>query len=173
MFSAPVKHFLGGLVATDDGFWAKFRRWRRQRPFWGGLLLVLSGIEYYVSGNLQVGGMEIHLGPTGFLSYLIPLIILLCGLLSVFTPPQRLFYGIVALVTALYSLIGLNLGGFFFGMLLAFFGGALVIAWGPPRVRPGTVQEEAPDGDSGDDAAPLPSYEDTDPPTERIDVAGH
>nr|WP_296065950.1 DUF6114 domain-containing protein [uncultured Actinoplanes sp.] len=160
-------------MATDDGFWAKFRRWRRQRPFWGALLLVLSGIEYYVSGNLTIGGFEIHLGPTGFLSYLIPLIVLLCGLLSMFSPAQRLFYGIIALVTALYSLIGLNLGGFFAGMLLALIGGALVVAWGPPRVRPDDTPQATPDDDSGDDAGVPPSIEEVDAPTERIDIAGH
>ena len=156
-------------MATDDGFWAKFRRWRRQRPFWGGLILVVSAVVFFVSSNMALGGIEVHLGPTGFLSYLIPLLLLLSGVLSWVTPAQRLFYGIIALATALYSLIGLNLGGFFIGMLLGFFGGALVIAWGPPRSRPASEQPSPPTGDSGDDAAPGPD----EPPTEQFEIAGH
>ena len=102
---------------TTDSFWGKFRRWRRHRPFWGGLFLLLSAGELFVSGNMSLGGMQVHLGPQGFLSYLLPAILLICGLLSWFTPAQRLFYGIVALLAALYSFIGLNLGGFGFGEL--------------------------------------------------------
>jgi hypothetical protein len=151
-------------VATDDNFWAKFRRWRRKRPFWGGLFLILSAILFFLTSNLGFSNFEIHLGPTGFLSYVIPLVVLLCGLLSWVSPEQRLFYGIIALVTALYSMIGLNFGGFGVSMLAGFVGGALVVAWGPPRIRPGAAQDSPPDGDSGDDAAPLPG----EAATERI-----
>jgi hypothetical protein len=124
----------GKRVATSSGFWQNFRHWRRCRPFWGGLFLLISGLELFFSANLTLGDMQVHIGPQGFLSYLLPLIMILCGLLCWFTPGQRLFYGILGLLTALYSLLGLNLGGFFLGMLLGMVGGALVIAWGPPRV---------------------------------------
>jgi len=67
---------------STDGYWARFRLWRRGRPFWGGLLLVLSGLELFASANLTLGGIEIHLGPQGFLSYLIPLLTLICGVLT-------------------------------------------------------------------------------------------
>ena len=114
-------------MATDN-FWGKFRRWRRHRPFWGGLFLILGGVELFLSANLTLGGVEEHLGPQGFLSYLLPVLLLVCGLLIWFTPAQRLFYAIVGLLAALYSFLGLNLGGFFVGMLLGIVGGALVIA---------------------------------------------
>src|SRR3954447_11804813 len=122
----------GGHVATDD-FWGRFRRWRRRRPFWGGLFLMLSALELLYSANMNLGALEIHIGPQGFLSYLLPGVLLLAGVLVWVSPAQRLFYGIIGLLTALYSFIGLNLGGFFLGMLLGILGGALVIAWGPPR----------------------------------------
>jgi len=130
-------------VATDN-FWGKFRRWRRHRPFWGGLLLVLSALELFISGNMNLNGIELHLGPQGFLSYLLPLLLLICGMLSWFSPAQRLFYGVVSLLAALYTFIGLNLGGFFVGMLLGIFGGSLVIAWGPPRIKPDDEQTGEP-----------------------------
>ncbi|WP_433361737.1 DUF6114 domain-containing protein [Actinoplanes sp. CA-142083] len=169
-------------MATDN-FWGKFRRWRRRRPFWGGLLLILSAVELFLSANMAIGGIEIHLGPQGFLSYLIPAILLLCGLLVWFTPAQRLFYGIVALLAALYSFIGLNLGGFFIGMLMGILGGALVIAWGPPRNRPGKGNAAPPTGeptdhqedgpvDVGDDIFNDRRREDIEE-TQQIEIAGH
>ncbi|MBU2669394.1 hypothetical protein KOI35_38370 [Actinoplanes bogorensis] len=132
-----------------------FRRWRRRRPFWGGLFFLLAAVELLYTANMNLGNLEVHLGPQGFLSYLLPLLLLLCGLLAWFSPAQRLFYGIVGLLTALYTFVGLNLGGFFAGMLLGIIGGALVIAWGPvssSRTPPEGVP--APDGDGGSQVRP-------------------
>ncbi|MFI5913705.1 DUF6114 domain-containing protein [Dactylosporangium sp. NPDC051541] len=130
-----------------------FGGWRAQRPFWGGLFLILSGLELFLSGNLKLA-LEVHFGPTGFLSYVLPLIMLLCGALTWFSPSQRLFYGILGTVTALYSLIGLNLGGFFLGTVLGLVGGGLAVAWGPPAAP--VVTEEPPASDEAD-----PYYQDT------------
>ncbi|MEV4276280.1 DUF6114 domain-containing protein [Actinoplanes xinjiangensis] len=114
----------------------RFRRWRRVRPFWGGLFLVLSGLEMFVSANMELDNIKIHIGPQGFYSYLLPVMMIAAGILTWFSPAQRLFYGVIGIITALYSFIGLNLGGWIAGMLLGIVGGALVIAWGPPRVAP-------------------------------------
>jgi len=170
-------------VAATDGFWAKFRHWRRHRPFWGSLLLVLSGLEMFYTANQNLGNLQIHMGQQGFLSYVLPTALILCGLLCAFSPAQRLFYGIIGVLTALYSFIGLNLGGFIVGMLLGIIGGALVIAWGPPRAKPGDQIAGPPTGepvdhqedgpvDVGDDIFNDP-HDPYDPPTERIEVAGH
>ena len=142
-------------MATDN-FWGKFRRWRRHRPFWGGLFLVVSSVELFISANMSIGGMKVHLGPQGFLSYLLPVLLLICGLLAWFSPAQRLFYGIVALLAALYSFIGLNLGGFGIGMLLGILGGALLIAWGPPRPSSGTSRSGPPENEPTDHDEDLP-----------------
>jgi len=123
-------------VATAREVRQRFRHWRRRRPFWGGYLLLLAGVELFLSANLTLGDIEVHIGPQGFLSYLLPLILVLCGVLAWYTPAQRLFYGILGLLTALYSLLGLNLGGFFVGMLFGIIGGALTIAWAPVRLPP-------------------------------------
>ncbi|WP_246594892.1 DUF6114 domain-containing protein, partial [Actinoplanes auranticolor] len=123
-------------MATTNASDGGFRRWRRSRPFWGGLLLLIAGLELFLSANLTLGDLEVHMGPEGFLSYLLPLLLVLTGVLSWVTPGQRLFYGVLGLLTAVYSLVGLNLGGFGLGMLLGIVGGALVLAWAPTRPGP-------------------------------------
>ena len=122
----------GGSAGSGSGF----RRWRRTRPFWGGLLLVLSGIELLLSSNMDLGALAVHFGPTGFLSYVIPAMLILCGAMTWATPNLRLFYGILGSLVAVYSLIGLNFGGFFIGLLLGIVGGALALTWtSEPRSR--------------------------------------
>jgi hypothetical protein len=123
--------------------WRAFRRWRHARPFWGGLFTLLSALQYYASGHLNPLSIQVHIGPQGFLSYVVPLVLLLCGLLLWFSPGQRVFYGVIAAATAIYGLIGLNLGGFFVGMLLGMLGGALGASWTPLK-PPATEGPEAP-----------------------------
>ncbi|MEV0901634.1 DUF6114 domain-containing protein [Actinoplanes sp. NPDC049802] len=130
-------------MATES-FWDRFRRWRRARPFWGGLVMLLSGLEMFVSANLELDNIKIHIGPQGYYSYLLPVIMLACGALAWFTPAQRLFYGVVGIITALYSFIGLNLGGWVLGMMLGIVGGALVVAWGAPRNQPSPRDQASP-----------------------------
>jgi hypothetical protein len=131
-------------VATQSA-WSKFREWRRSRPFWGGLFLLLSALELFLSANLTLKNLQVHIGEEGYLSYLLPAILILCGVLTWVTPAQRLFYGVLGLLTALYSFVGLNLGGFLLGMLIGIIGGALVVSWGPPRVKPAATPEEEPE----------------------------
>ncbi|MEU4470645.1 DUF6114 domain-containing protein [Micromonospora sp. NPDC023888] len=130
--------------------WRLFRRWRRSRPFAGGLLTALAGLEMFASTRMTINGLSFHSGASGLLSLLIPIILVTCGLLLWFTPAQRLFYSVVAAVTAVYSLIGLNLGGFFVGLLLGIVGSALAFAWTPTTpqaaVEPAAVERS--DGES-------------------------
>ncbi|MCX5119871.1 DUF6114 domain-containing protein [Micromonospora sp. NBC_00362] len=121
--------------------WRLFRRWQRSRPFWGGLLIALAGLEMFASTRMTLNGLSFHSGATGLLSLLIPIILVTCGLLLWITPAQRLFYSVVAAVTAVYSLIGLNLGGFFVGLLLGIVGSALAFAWTPIHPTPPTPQQ--------------------------------
>ncbi|MEU7585807.1 DUF6114 domain-containing protein [Micromonospora sp. NPDC049230] len=121
--------------------WRLFRRWRRSRPFTGGLLTALAGLEMFASTRMTLNGLSFHSGASGLLSLLIPIILVTCGLLLWFTPAQRLFYSIVAAVTAVYSLIGLNLGGFFVGLLLGIVGSALAFAWTPTSPAPPTTPQ--------------------------------
>lgn len=110
-----------------------FRHWRRQCPFAGGLLVALGGVEMFFSGQLDIGHLHVQLGIEGLQATIIPIVLLLLGVLAVTMPAHHVFYGILALVVAIYSLIGVNLGGFIVGMLLAGTGAVLVVAWMGPR----------------------------------------
>jgi hypothetical protein len=160
---------LGGLAQA----WRGFRRWRRSRPFWGGLFLILAGSEIFSTTQASLAGLTFQMGPTGFLSWLIPTILFACGLLAWFTPQQRMFYAIVGGVTALYSLIGVNLGGFFIGLLLGIVGAALVFAWTPtpPAVRqPAAEAASEPSYDQPPEPQPATTVDElrNGPPTETL-----
>ncbi len=140
-----------------------FRRWRRTRPFWGGLLVILGGAEILLSERAPLP-IVIHIGLQGLAGYLVPVILVLCGFLLLFHPVQQTFYAILAILLSLGSWITSNLGGFFVGMLLGLIGGSMAFAWvrgtrpGPappvPRERPAKPPSEGlslilPDTDPG------------------------
>ncbi|MEV0001438.1 DUF6114 domain-containing protein [Micromonospora sp. NPDC050980] len=139
--------------------WRGFRRWRRARPFWGGLLTALAGLEIFATTQMSLNGLTFQMGPTGFLSWLIPTILVTCGMLLWFSPAQRMFYAVVAAITALYSLIGVNLGGFFIGLLLGMVGSALGFAWVPRKDTDVTPTEPAGGTPTDEPAAEEPADE--------------
>ena len=100
MTTAETQHARSGRFGQA---WRGFRRWRRARPFWGGLFTALAGLEIFGTTQMSLGGLTFQMGPTGFLSWLIPVILFACGMLMWFSPQQRLFYAIVAAVTAVHS----------------------------------------------------------------------
>jgi hypothetical protein len=111
--------------------WLRFKAWRSERPFVGGLLTALAGIELFFSGQLDIGKIHVQLGIEGLQATIIPVVLVLLGILAVVMPVHRIFYGVIALAVSVYSLIGVNLGGFFIGMLLGAVGGILTVAWMP------------------------------------------
>ncbi|MFF3869957.1 DUF6114 domain-containing protein [Micromonospora sp. NPDC001898] len=139
MTTANPQHAQSGRLSQA---WRGFRRWRRSRPFWGGLFTALAGVEIFFTTQMSLSDLTFQMGPTGFLSWLIPVILVACGMLMWFTPQQRMFYAIVGAVTAVFSLIGVNLGGFFVGLLFGMVGSALGFAWVPYR-RPATATAPA------------------------------
>ena len=111
-----------------------FRAWRRSRPFWGGLLLLLAGIELVAIPLLSVlahGSVKvvIYIGIGGVFGVLIGGLLAACGLLIWFHPVQRVFYAIAGVLLAVASFVATNLGGFFFGMLLGVTGASLSFGW--------------------------------------------
>lgn len=84
-------------------------------------------------GPLQV---VIHVGMQGLAGYLVPVMLLLCGILLWFTPAQRPFYSLLAIVLSLGSWLTSNLGGFFLGMALGLVGGTLAFAWSTSSDEP-------------------------------------
>lgn len=123
---------------SDEGFHpvAAFRQWRNTRPFWGAVFVLLGGALILLSEKAPVS-IVVHIGLQGLAGYLIPAIMLLCGLLLLVNPVQRTFYSLLAILLALGSWITSNFGGFFVGMLLGLIGGSLAFAWeqrdGPRR----------------------------------------
>ncbi|WP_253719835.1 DUF6114 domain-containing protein [Brevibacterium renqingii] len=131
--------------SVEPGKRRAFRHWRRQRPFIGGVLVVLGGIELFFSGQLDTGNMQIQFGIEGLQATVVPIALAVLGLSVIFRPTHHIFYGIIALVLSVYSLIGVNLGGFILGMLLSTIGAILVVAWmGPRGPKTGASGAQAP-----------------------------
>ncbi len=122
--------------------WRSWRNWRRSRPFWGGLLIIAGGAEILSTSVVSLGvALRAGLGGLGgFPGTVIALVLVLSGVLLWFSPAQRVFYSIVAVVLAIATFNTINYGGFLIGMLLGIVGGALAFAWVPgpgmPRGRP-------------------------------------
>jgi hypothetical protein len=114
---------------------AVFPAWRRRRPFVGGILTALAGVEMFFSGQLDVRKIHVQVGIEGLQATIIPLLMVLFGILAVLMPVHRIFYGVIVLALSVYSLLGVNLGGFFIGMLLGAVGGILIVAWMPRAAR--------------------------------------
>ncbi|WP_262062701.1 DUF6114 domain-containing protein [Streptomyces sp. STR69] len=109
-----------------------FRAWRARRPFWGGLLLALGGAEILLTEKVSLK-VAMHFGMQGVTGYLLPVVMLLCGLLILFSPGQRLFYSIVGILCTLGSWLTSNLGGFFIGLLLGIAGSCMTFGWLPDQ----------------------------------------
>ncbi|MEU2332555.1 DUF6114 domain-containing protein [Streptomyces sp. NPDC006654] len=127
---------MSGTDTPLEGWRPAFRGWRARRPFWGGLLLTLGGgwILLTVKASLKV---VIHVGVQGVAGYLLPVVMVLCGLLTLFSPSQRLFYSVLGLLCSLGSWVTSNLGGFFVGLILGAVGSCMIFGWLPdqePRV---------------------------------------
>ncbi|WP_017540035.1 DUF6114 domain-containing protein [Nocardiopsis halophila] len=121
-----------------------FRDWRRTRPFWGGLLVIVAGVEMMVAPAAQTLVMPLNLviyaGIAGISVYLIGLLLMALGVLAWVQPQQRLFYGVVSSLLSVASFVTANFGGFVIGMLLGIVGGAMIFSWSPvrtPRRRAG------------------------------------
>jgi hypothetical protein len=111
---------------------AAFRRRRADRPFWGGLLLALGGAEILLTEKASLKVIT-HIGMQGLAGYLLPTVMLLCGLLLLFSPAQRVFYSILGVLVSLGSWITSNLGGFLIGLLLGVTGSCLAFGWLPDQ----------------------------------------
>ncbi|MFC5661484.1 DUF6114 domain-containing protein [Kitasatospora misakiensis] len=123
-----------GEAARTRGSW---RGWRGRRPFWGGTLVLFGGAEILFTLRAPLP-VVLHIGIQGLAGYLVPSVMVICGLLILFNPAQRLFYSIIAVLASLGSWLTSNLGGFLLGMLFGVVGSCLAFGWlpdQPPRRR--------------------------------------
>ncbi|WP_017592622.1 DUF6114 domain-containing protein [Nocardiopsis potens] len=133
-----------------------FRDWRRSRPFWGGLLLIIAAVEMLVAPSAQSLilplNLVIYAGIAGISVYLVSLLLIALGLLVWVQPQQRMFYGVVGTLLSIASFVTANFGGFVIGMLLGIVGGALVFSWEPARPRGGRRRARRPRGTGAEGA---------------------
>ncbi|MFC9299157.1 DUF6114 domain-containing protein [Streptomyces sp. NPDC057011] len=123
----------------------RWRRWRRSRPFWGGLLAILAGTEICL---LPLAPLKVMLqqGVAGIPSVLMGIVMIVLGLTAWFSPPQRNLSGVLTTLIATAALVLSNLGGFLIGTLLGILGGGLMFAWQPYAAtpRPGSSPSPTP-----------------------------
>ena len=160
LLTAPASRPGRAAAAPRD---ARFRTWRRERPFVGGLLVALGGIEMFFSGQLDIGHIHVQLGIEGLQATIIPIALVLLGILAITMPAHHVFYGVIALAVAVYSLVGVNLGGFLIGMILACVGGVIVMAWMPRTAVAAASAEAEPHADFEPDPQPDSDREETAP----------
>ncbi|MFJ3792230.1 DUF6114 domain-containing protein [Kitasatospora sp. NPDC090091] len=109
-----------------------WRGWRGRRPFWGGLLVLLGGAEILFTLRAPLP-VVLHIGMQGLAGYLVPVVMVICGVLILVNPTQRLFYSILAVLSSLASWITSNLGGFLIGMIIGVLGACLTFGWLPDQ----------------------------------------
>ncbi|GAA0495898.1 DUF6114 domain-containing protein [Streptomyces sp. NPDC046215] len=135
---------------------ARLRAWRRTRPFWAGVLLLLAGAELLVV-PLAPWAVLAGLGLGGIAALGIGLALVTAGLFLWFLPGTRHYVGIHAVLLSVLSFAASNLGGFLLGMLLGIAGGAMGFAWTPgappeppepPAPEPGPPPGESTPGES-------------------------
>ncbi|HEV2638412.1 MAG TPA: DUF6114 domain-containing protein [Actinocrinis sp.] len=114
-----------------------FRAWRRGRPFWGGLSVILGGLEIIWIPYSPIG-VVVHEGIAGVGGMFIGALMIMFGLSAVSAPAYRVFAGIASVLLSLVALPATNLGGFLIGTLCGLFGGSFAVAWTP---RPGLVAD--------------------------------
>lgn len=112
----------------------RFSRWRKQRPFGAGLLMILAGVVIMAPAylSLSISNIQIQISTMGGVSTLvIGILLITCGLMCWFRGEGRVIAGVAAMILSVISLWQTNFGGFGVGLILGLVGGALALAWDP------------------------------------------
>ncbi len=111
---------------------ARFRSWRASRPFWGGALLLLSGLCLLLPAfaTIRVGDLLISISTiSGVSTLLLGSLMLVCAGTVLLQPGARVPAGVVAMLLALVALPAANFGGFVIGTILGVIGSAAALSW--------------------------------------------
>ncbi|MBT2492215.1 hypothetical protein J7E96_27620 [Streptomyces sp. ISL-96] len=119
----------------------RLRGWRRTRPFWGGLLLMLGGTELLLV-PLSPLTVLVSLGLGGLAAIGIGLALITAGLFLWFLPHTRHYVSINALLLSVLSFAATNLGGFVVGMGLGIAGSAMGFGWTPVQSAQDGARED-------------------------------
>ncbi|ADD42693.1 DUF6114 domain-containing protein [Stackebrandtia nassauensis] len=130
---------------TIRRWWRAFTAWRRDRPFWGGVLTIAGALELLA---LTAAPLQIMLirGLAGIGTLVIAAMLIALAIISWTHGHLRVICGVFIVILGLASFAVSNLGGFFIGLLLALVGGSLIFAWQPgkPPDADETATEEIP-----------------------------
>ncbi len=110
---------------------SQFRSWRHDRPFWGGVLVILAGL---VIGIIPAElAMRFALVPSAFMfaGLVFAIFVVLSGIFALLKPEFAEFFGAAGILLSIASIFG-ALGGFGVGMMFGTIGGALCVAWERP-----------------------------------------
>lgn len=122
----PEKHYLRfGPHNVRMGF----RRWRRTRPFWGGLWTILAGL-LMLYGPATAYSI-IFVSNVVWIGIAVGAVVAAFGVLVWFNPRHRHLYGVLIVIGSLVSIMTSDLGGFVLGLLLGLIGGSMTFAWVP------------------------------------------
>ena len=127
--------------------WQRFRRWRSGRPFFPGLLLILSGIIIAAPAyiTIRISDLLVMISTiSGVSTLLIGVLLAMFGLGAWFQPATSNYVGVLGIIVAIIALPTSNLGGFIIGSLLGIIGGAFTFAWQPgeQKRRPKEAAEQ-------------------------------
>ncbi len=106
---------------------ARFRYYRRTRPFWGAVLMILGGLE--IAAIPATAWRILMLSPSVVLAIAVGLVAVILGTVALMSPTQNKLYGLLGVLMAGVSFVTSNLGGFLIGALVTLLGGALTFAW--------------------------------------------
>ncbi|WP_297586441.1 DUF6114 domain-containing protein [uncultured Corynebacterium sp.] len=110
----------------------RFKRWRRNRPFIPGLLMMISGFVIAAPAYITVQLSDILVmisTVSGVSTLLIGVLMFMFGLGCWLQPATAVYLGVLAIIVAVVALPTSNLGGFVVGSLFGIVGGSLALGW--------------------------------------------
>ncbi|GAA1167467.1 hypothetical protein CGLAUT_07505 [Corynebacterium glaucum] len=118
----------GGSGTSRTGFAA----WRNSRPFWPGLLVIISGIIMLAPAyfTIRISDLLVMISTiSGVSTLLIGALLIMFGLGMWLQPAAVVYLGVLSILVALIALPASNIGGFIIGTLTGIIGGSLALAW--------------------------------------------
>ncbi|MEG6574936.1 DUF6114 domain-containing protein [Caldibacillus debilis] len=105
----------------------RFARWKNERPFWGGVLSILSALVIlYIP--LHLYAIAFIPGTFVFIGFLFGGLLLILGIFSLIYPQFSTVFGVIVIFLSVLSIMG-ALGGFLIGTILGIVSGSLLVGW--------------------------------------------
>ena len=128
--------------------WAYAKLWAQFRPFWGGTLLLVSGLAMGFIPVVAAGTLPFAVGSFSGSALLFAVLLMVCGLCALTFPRLSSVVGLSGMLLSVLSVFG-ALGGYLVGSFFGGVGGLLAFAWRAPTVEEikaqyGTVDEATP-----------------------------